>query len=59
MISLSVNCSLTFIGTLSSQTQRRFPLYQDKRRAEIEMVFYIVVCWSSLSFCLILATFRL
>jgi hypothetical protein len=56
---LNVQFALTVIGPMSSYTRQSFPLYQVQCRAQIDTLFYNVLCKLFLSACLIVAAFQI
>jgi hypothetical protein len=44
----------TLFSPGSSSTRQRFPLHHDQCQAQIDTVFYSVLCWLCLSFCLLM-----
>jgi hypothetical protein len=50
---------LQIFSPRSSSTRQRFPLHHDKCQAQIDTVFYSVLCWLYLSFCLLTDNFKI
>ena len=50
---------LTVTEQMSSHNRQRFPPYEVQRRAYIDALFYRISCWVSLSYCYLMADFKL
>ena len=49
----------TLFSPRSSSTRQRFPLHHDQCQAQLDTVFYSVLCWLYLSFCLLTDNFKI
>jgi hypothetical protein len=50
---------LTLTEPVSSHNRQRFPQFQVQRRGHIDALFYSISCWVSLSYCYLMADFKL